>query len=125
VSDLTDYQTLNLLAALDAENRAARNPCPDLAEWIADCRASPSTRAWEAARWPVSDSLSWDEASLYEYSNGQLAVCLWGKGPRGVVMLSDDRFYPVHGDPGGDWSFTLGDDHGGYATLAEAVHFVS
>jgi len=121
MTDLTQAQAIAFIDALEAENNSASRPCPDLAAWIADCRAAPSTLAWEAERWPTYDGDEWEPASLVEYANGQLTVVVAGNKSRGVVMTADDRFHPVTGNPSGEWSMSLSDDHAGFTDLAEAI----
>ena len=117
---LTKPQALAFCDALEAENNAAPKPCPDLAEHIAKCRAGDPEALQYLGVWAIYDGDEWEAASLVEYGPGHLAVVVWGEGPRGVVMLADGLFYPVSGNPSGDWTSAHMDDGAGFSTLESA-----
>lgn len=121
LASLTAAQALAFVNALEREELAGAKPCPDLLQWVARMRERPDFLAWEAERWDTYDGDVWEAATLVEYGNGLLAVVPYGMGAKGVVMLADDRFHPVTGNPSADWSLTMGDGHAGFATMGEAL----
>lgn len=112
VHALTPAQALALLAIWERDDLKAKAPCPDLLQWVRECRAAISAplpdhgRLDEVCTFGVhladieaDDGGAWCPGSVVEYGPGLMAVPVWVAGDLAVLLDGAGSYVLAKGAP--------------------------